>query len=271
MIELPEQRSPNRWNRALITGASSGIGLAFAKLLAAESTSVVLVSRRESDLADLAAELSNAFDIEAEILVADLADDSQVKRVADRLTDNDRPIDLLVNNAGLGFSGDLVDLDPAGEQQVIQVNVVAMHHLAHAAGSAMADRGRGGILNVSSVAGFAASPQSATYAATKAFVTSFSEALHVELEPQGVVVSCLCPGLTRTDFHRRAGYSVGAIPNVMWQSSEEVAAIGLAGIAKGKAVVVPGAKNKLLANTMKATPAPVLRRVTSALARAGER
>lgn len=271
MNELPERGAPNRWHRALITGASSGIGMAFAKSLAAASSNLILVARHEERLVELAEQLSSAFEVEVEVIVADLADREQVRVVAARLSEDERPIDLLVNNAGLGFAGNLVDLDPEAESGVIEVNVAAMHRLAQAAGTAMANRGRGGILNVSSIAGFAPGPKSATYAATKAFVTSFSEALHIELGPQGVVVSCLCPGLTRTDFQRRAGYSPDAIPNVMWQSAEEVVAAGLAGLSKGKAVVVPGTKNRLLATAMKVTPSSVVRRVGLVVAKGAGR
>ncbi|MGB5760022.1 MAG: SDR family oxidoreductase, partial [Acidimicrobiales bacterium] len=219
----------DRWNRALITGASSGIGKAFARLLAAQGTDLVVVARDEARLTALATELEQGDGVTVEVLVADLADRSQLETVAERLQSTTSPIDLLINNAGFGFTGDFIDLDPDRETSVVDVNVSAMHRLAHAAGTAMSARQRGGIINVSSVAGFGPSPKAATYAATKAFVTSFSEALHMELGPFGVVVSCLCPGLTRTEFQQRANSPTAAVPAAFWQSADVVAAAGLRG------------------------------------------
>ncbi len=255
------------WQRALVTGASSGIGRAMVDLLAAQGVELVLVARDAQRLEELAAQLP----VEAEVLVADLSQRDQVKLVADRLIENERPIDVLVNNAGFGKVGDFIDLDPDVETSVVDVNVGALHRLAHAAGGAMAGRGRGWILNVSSVAGYGPSPKSATYAATKAFVTSFSEALHVELGPQGVVVSCLCPGLTRTEFHERAEVDYHSVPDRLWQSANDVALAGLNGLAAGKAVVIPGAQNKAIRGVSKAAPAGVLRFIGKTTAQINKR
>lgn len=263
--------SLDRWNRALITGASSGIGDAFARLLAAHGSDLVVVARDEERLQALATELAAAHDVTVEVLVADLSDRAQLDLVVDRLGSMSSPIDLLVNNAGFGFAGDFIDLDPEVERSVVDVNVSAMHRLAHAAGTAMSSRQQGGILNVSSVAGFGPSPKSATYAATKAFVTSFSEALHMELGPLGVVVSCLCPGLTRTEFQQRAKFETDAVPDALWQTAEVVAEAGLRGLAKGKAVIVPGAQNKMLRAALKTVPSGVVRRVAKAVAEANGR
>jgi short-subunit dehydrogenase len=246
--------------------------LAFARLLAANGTDLVVVARDRARLDALAHELRSADGgVAVEVLVADLSDRAQVATVVERLRSTESPIDLLINNAGFGFVGDFIDLDPDVETSVVDVNVAALHRLAHAAGTAMAGRGRGGIINVSSVAGFGPSPKAATYAATKAFVTSFSEALHMELGPQGVVVSCLCPGLTRTEFQQRANASTDAAPDVLWQSPERVAEAGLAGLAKGKAVVIPGAQNKAYRAALKAAPAGLIRRAANALASANGR
>lgn len=257
------------WERALITGASAGIGEAFARLLADDRTNLVLVARRTDRLQELADELTARPDpVRVEVLTADLSDRGDLDRVVARLEDPSKPIDLLVNNAGFGTVGDFLDQDLDRETAMIQVNIGAVHRLAHAAGTAMADRGGGGILNVSSIAGFTPSPKSATYGATKAFVNSFSEALAVELGPQNVVVSCLCPGLTRTEFQRKAQYRPSALPELFWQSAEEVAAAGLAGIAAGRVRVVPGLHNRAATGLARATPGGLVRRVAKALAKA---
>lgn len=263
--------SLDQWNRALVTGASSGIGKAFANLLGRQGTDLILVARDRARLTALAEDLTAAHSINVEVLVADLSDRAQLVPVIDRLRSVDSPVDLLINNAGFGFTGDFIDLDPDVETSVIDVNVSAMHRLAHAAGTAMSQRRRGGIINVSSVAGYGPSPKSATYAATKAFVTSFSEALHMELGPLGVVVSCLCPGLTRTEFQQRANFETDAIPDSLWQSADVVAEAGLRGLARGKAVVIPGAQNKILRAVLKASPAGAIRRVAKAAATANGR
>lgn len=263
--------SIDRWNRALVTGASSGIGNAFARLLAAQGTDLIVVARDQARLEALADELGTAHNVSVEVLVADLADRAQVATVVERLQSEHSPVDLLINNAGFGFTGDFIDLDPDIETSVVDVNIGAMHRLAHAAGTSMSSRRRGGIINVSSVAGFGPSPKSATYAATKAFVTSFSEALHMELGPFGVVVSCLCPGLTKTEFQERAKAETDAIPAALWQSAEVVAEAGLQGLARGKVIVVPGAQNKALRAVLKASPSGLVRKLSKTVAEANGR
>ncbi len=254
---------PVDWQRAMVTGASSGIGLAMAELLADRGTDLVIVARDEDRLQRLAAQLQGRADsrVTVEVLVADLGDRAELATVVERLGSTTSPIDLLVNNAGFGFSGDFIDLDPDGETAVVDVNIVALHRLAHAAGTAMTARGTGGILNVSSIAGYGPAPRAATYAATKAFVTSFSEALHAELGPQGVTVSCLCPGLTRTEFQQRAGSRTDRTPGFLWQSAEAVAKAGLEGLDKGRTVVVPGAHNKILSAGIRLAPIGLINQV----------
>ena len=250
---------PVRWERALVTGASSGIGSAFARLLADRGTDLVVTARDGHRLGELAVDLGRTVDVE--VVIADLGHRDQLEVVVDRLGSAGSPIDLLVNNAGFGHSGDFVELDRDDETAVVDVNIVALHRLAHAAGTAMSARGRGGILNVSSIAGYGPAPRAATYAATKAFVTSFSEALHAELGPQGVTVSCLCPGLTRTEFQQRAGSRTDTTPDFLWQSAAVVAQAGLAGLDRGRAVVVPGAHNKILSAGIRAAPLGLINRV----------
>ena len=243
------------WNRALVTGASSGIGREIARQLAADGTELVVVARNEARLDVLAAEVG----VPCQVLVADLADRNELSYVEDRIRDRSDPIDLLVNNAGFGFQGPFHELDLEREAAVVDVNVVALHRLAHVAARAMAEDGRGGIVNVSSMAGFMAAPGSATYAATKAFVTSLSEAMHAELRPLGVHVSALCPGFTRTEFQDRANYDASKVPDRVWQSAAEVAAAGLDGVAKNRVVVVPGTTNRIGASVINALPASLRR------------
>jgi uncharacterized protein len=253
-----------RWHRALVTGASSGIGLAIAKQLAAEGTELVIVARDRARLEALAADVK----VPCTVLVADLSDRTQLATVEARLTLASSPIDLLVNNAGFGFTGRYDELDIDRETSVIDVNVVAMARLAHAAAATMSTTqphlgsAKPGILNVSSVAGFLPTPRSATYAATKAYVTSFSQALFEELKPLGVVVTALCPGFTRTEFQTRASMTdseLKRIPDRLWQSADVVAKAGLDGLSAGKAIVVPGAHNKVAAGLTSAMPRTPMR------------
>lgn len=233
------------WMRALVTGASSGIGEAMARELARRGTNLVLVARNQGRLDELAAELVSAHGVDVEVLAADLADAGARAGVEARVAADERPVDLLVNNAGYGFNGIFGDTPVDDEDAEIQVNVVALMRLCHAAIGRMRGAGGGGILNVSSTASFQPGPGSANYAATKAYVSSFSQSLHEEHKGHGIVVTALCPGLTRTEFQQRGGYSV-SVPDAAWQTAEEVAVIGLDAVSSGRAIVVAGILNKTL-------------------------
>jgi short-subunit dehydrogenase len=246
-----------RWNRALVTGASSGIGASIARRLAADGTDLVVVARDRDRLEALAATVP----VQIEVLAADLSERADVGRVADRIRSTDAPVDLLVNNAGLGFTGRFAELDYERERGVVAVNVLALHELSHAAAVAMSAAGTGGILNIASVAGYLPSAGGATYAATKAFVNSFSESLHQDLADAGVVVTASCPGFTRTEFQDRAEIDQSDIPGILWQDADTVAAHALAAVAAGKARVVPGALNKIAVGLLKLAPLRVVRRV----------
>ena len=248
------------WNRALVTGASSGIGKAIAEQLAAAGTALVVVARDTERLNALAADLP----VDVEVLTADLADPEAVATVADRLRTTDAPSDLLVNNAGLGFAQPTLETPDADDELTVAVNVVALHRLTRAAGQAMVERGGGTILNVSSIAGDMPGPQSGTYNATKAFVTSFSEALHSQLKGKNVTVTALCPGLTRTEFQDRAGIPDMQAPGIVWQTADEVAEAGLKGAAAGKAVVIPGLLNKGASRLLRSLPRGVTRGIVGA-------
>ncbi len=246
----------------MVTGASSGIGRETALLLAAEGTHLVVVARDRDRLETLASLVR----VPCEVLVADLRDPAQLATVEARLA-AEPFIDLLVNNAGFGFSGRFDQMDIDRESSVIAVNVTAVSRLSHAAAASMVGRtGRRSILNVSSLAGFIPAASSATYGATKAFVTSFSQAMHEELKAEGIDVSTLCPGFTRTEFQQRANAmsEAGKIPDRLWQSAVEVARAGLDGAAANKAIVVPGVHNKAAAGVASALPKGLLRRIVGA-------
>jgi uncharacterized protein len=251
------------WKSALVTGASSGIGKEIARQLAAEGTDLVLVARDTARLEAVAADLREAHGVEAEVLTADLSDAGQLATVEARLADPDRPIDLLVNNAGFGTYGRFADLDIEGEQREIDLNVVALVRLTHAAVGPMLARHRGAILNVSSVAGLQATPNNATYGATKAFVASFSEAVHEELQGTGVSLTVVLPGFTRTEFQARAGIEGRTIPGPLWQTAEQCVAEALAATRAGKAWVVTGVLNKVVAGAAGTAPRSLTRRIAS--------
>lgn len=250
---------------ALVTGASSGIGACFARLLAARGSDLVLVARRTDRLAALADSLSAEHGVRVEVLGADLLDPAALATVEDRLTRPDRPVHLLVNNAGFGTSGRFAELPVQREDDEVRLNVLALVRLTRAALPGMVERRHGGILNVSSVAGFQPLPHSATYGATKAFVTSFTEALADELRGTGVHATALCPGFTRTEFHEANVWPVDRVPGPMWLSVEQVVAAGLAAVERGRPRSVPGAQYKALAAATRLAPRGLVRAVTTSL------
>ncbi|MGG5257758.1 SDR family NAD(P)-dependent oxidoreductase [Phycicoccus avicenniae] len=253
---------------ALVTGASAGIGRAFAQRLAHDGHDVVLVARDRARLERLADELRQAHGVGVEVLVADLADRAQTDDVCRRLADEARPVEVLVNNAGFGLHRPFLDNDLAQEEAALDVMVRAVLLTSHAAGRAMRGRGRGSIVNISSVASFMAN---GTYAAEKSFVTVFSEALAGQLRGSGVTVTAVCPGLTRSEFHERARMRLPGVPRGMWLDADEVARQGLADAAAGKVVSVPGPQWKVLSTLVRAMPRPLVRggaaRVVEALRR----
>jgi short-subunit dehydrogenase len=251
-----------------VTGASAGIGEAMARQLAAEGVDLVVVARDQARLEGLAAELSSApAGVDVEVLVADLSDAAALAEVEGRVADGDRPVDLVVNNAGFGTYGDFAGLDVDGEEREIDVNVVAVVRLTHAALGAMLARGRGAVLNVSSVAGLQATPGNATYGASKAFVASFGEAVAGELAGTGVSLTTVLPGYTRTEFQARAGIEGRKIPAPAWMSAEDVAAQSLAAARAGKAWLVPGALNRVLTVAADVVPRGLMRRLAAKMAK----
>lgn len=249
------------YRTALVTGASSGIGERFARQLAANGCGLVLVARRRERLEALAAELRRRHEIDVEIIEADLTDPAQLRPVEDRLADPARRVELLVNNAGFGTSGDFAALPVDGEDREIRLNVLALSRLAHAAVTSMVEYRHGGVLNVSSLAGLVAAPGTATYNATKSFVTTFSESLAMEVEPHGVHVTALLPGFTRTEFQHRSGFAPSALPGVAWLGADAVARDGLRAVAAGDHVCVPGAQYKAASAALRLVPRRALRQI----------
>jgi len=251
---------------ALVTGASNGIGASFARLLAGAGHDLVLVARGAPALEEVADEIRRAHDVATEVIAADLADVDGLATVERRAASVDHPIELLVNNAGVGSAGAFTDLPVDGEVAQIDLNIIAVVRLTHAALPDMVGRRRGGIINVSSLGGFQPAPLNATYSATKAFVLSFTEAVHEEVLGSGVRVSCLCPGFTRTGFQARSGMSAPGIPEFAWQTSDQVAEAGWAGWQQNRAVVVPGALNKATVGMVRVLPRVAVRKMAKRVA-----
>jgi short-subunit dehydrogenase len=220
------------------------------------------VARSGPALEKLAGELEQDHGATSEVLVADLADATQLASVATRIA-GAPAVDTVINNAGFGHYGAFSDLPLAGEVGQIQVNVLALVTLSHAALGLMVPRRSGKLLNVSSIGAFAPAPGGATYSATKAFVLSFTEALHDEVAPAGVHVTALCPGFTRTEFQQRAGVESSGVPSVAWSDAPTVVAAGLAALERNQAVCVPGVLNKVVAVSPRFGPRGLTRRISA--------
>lgn len=245
---------------ALITGATAGIGAAFARRLAAEGHNLVLVARDTDRLREQATELHDRHGIEAEVLTADLSRDEGIAAVETRLSDRRQSVDLLVNNAGFGNKGHFLDVPMADELAMLKVHCEAVLRLTSAAAAGMKERGRGGVVNVASVAAFV--PRG-TYGASKAWVVQFTQGAAKDLAGSGVRMMALCPGFVRTEFHQRAGMGTGNIPSWMWLDADKLVATALADLARGKSLSIPDARYKALMGLVKVTPRGLLGGVTS--------
>lgn len=243
---------------ALVTGASSGIGLAFARALAARGNDLVVVARSEDKLRALADELT----VDVEVLPADLTDPEQLGRVEVRCADDAHPIDVLINNAGAGKATKFIDASIDDLLWEHALDVVAPMRLMHAALPGMVARRSGAILNVASFAAFQPGPGNAVYSASKSFVLSLSEAVHEEVLKADVHVTAVCPGATRTDFQQRGGFTRGGVPGFLWQEPEEVVAMSLKALDRNAAVLTPGLLNKLVPASIRLTPRIVARKAS---------
>lgn len=253
---------------ALVTGASSGIGLAIAEALARRGRNLILVARQRDALESIAYELTQRFAVEVLFSSCDLSEPLQISGLLQELELADQQIDLLVNNAGFGTAGAFIQQEWSREQQLVEVNILALARLCHALGQRMVQQGGGQILNVASVAAFQPGPWMSNYFASKAYVLSLSEGLREELKGFGVKVSVLCPGPTRSAFFRNAQMKTGKLErSSLMMSCEEVALLAVRGLDKNRAIITPGWRNKLMAFWPRLTPRALVRRMVAKINR----
>jgi short-subunit dehydrogenase len=245
---------------ALITGATAGIGAAFARRLAADGHDLVLVARDTKRLREQATELHDRHGIEAEVLTADLSTEDGIAAVEARLSQPRQPVDLLVNNAGFGNKGSYLDVSMADELTMVKVHIEAVLRLTSAAAASMRERGRGGVVNVASVAAFV--PRG-TYGASKAWVVQFTQGAARDLAGSGVRLMALCPGFVRTEFHQRAGMGTDNIPGWLWLDADKLVAAALSDLARGKSLSIPDPRYKALMGAVKLAPRGLLGGLTS--------
>ncbi len=245
---------------ALITGASSGLGAEFARQLASKGADVVLVARDRAALDAVAERLRAEFGVATEVLVADLTTDEGTDAAASRLSDPTRPVEVLVNNAGIGLDLDFAKNDISVEERHLDLHVRATMRLTHAALQPMLARGHGRIINVASVAAFL--PRG-TYGAVKAWIVSFSRWANAVYRPRGVSVTAVCPGFVHTNFHERLGLPPGqeGIPSFMWLDAPDVVREGLRAAARGTAVSIPSLRYRAIVAVVRMLPAPLAARL----------
>lgn len=246
---------------ALITGATAGIGAAFARRLAADGFSLVLVARDGDRLAASAEALRLRYGVEAEVLAADLATEEGLEKVENRLRQG---IDLLVNNAGFGHPGAFLDVPVSDELRMLKVHCEAVLRLTLAALPGMRERDRGAVINVASVAAFF---NRGTYSASKAWVVNYSESMAAELTGSRVRVMALCPGFVRTEFHDRASMDTSGIPDFLWLSADDVVKEAMRDLARGKWVSVPDLRYKVIAGAGRLIPRGLAAQVSRRLGR----
>jgi short-subunit dehydrogenase len=254
----PLSPAPDLPGTALVTGATAGIGHAFATHLARRGHDLVLVARDSVRLEEVAAALRSTHGVDVEVITADLVVADQLAVVEARLADRDRPVELLVNNAGFGLKKRFLDNPVEAEHAMLDVLVTAVLRLSHAALGPMTERGRGGIINVSSVAAFL--PRG-TYAAAKAWVNSFSEWAANEYRAQGVTVMALCPGFTKTEFHERMEVTRGS--GFMWLDVDFLVEQALSDFDKGRTYSIPGAQYKAIVRLTRLVPSRALQTLQS--------
>lgn len=249
----------------LITGASSGIGEAFAKLLADQRANLILTARSKEKLQELATALANKHEIRVEVLPGDLSQPQTPAKLVDQVRKTKLDVDVVINSAGFGKWGHFDSVDMAIDQEMCSLNIHAVVALTHLFLPDMLRKGDGGFINVASTAAFQPIPYFSTYSATKAFVLSFSEALWAEYEDRGVTVTCLCPGPTESNFHKRSKIDPKKLLGL--EPAEKVARAGINAFLKGKPVVISGVKNYLLANSTRFATRKMVTKISSAIFR----
>ena len=252
---------------ALISGPTSGLGAGYARRYARDGYDLVLVARNVGRLDDLAAELRAANGIDVEVLSADLTEAADRAKVIDRLSAG---VQVLVNNAGFGTSGEFWTADPALLQAQLDVNVTAVMHFTRAALPPMLAAGSGTVINIASVAGLLPG-RGSTYSASKAWVVSFTEGLANGLDGTGVSIHAVCPGFVHTEFHQRAGIDMKSIPNIMWLNVDDVVSESLADVAKGRVISIPGLQYKVLTTGGRLVPRGLVRTLTKGFGRGRDR
>jgi uncharacterized protein len=257
------------WQRALVTGASSGIGEAIARELAPSLRELVIAGRDQQRLRALAQQLEAHFEVQVVVMPGDLAARGAVDPLLERLRSKDNPIDLLVSNAGIMAGGPVISKDPGELEGILRVDSLVPVLLARAALDQMVSRRCGTILQVGSTAAFHPQPYAATYAASKSFVHSFFESLHEELRGTGVSVTLSIPGFTRTRFLQREGITGRGIPSWIYTSATAVARVSLNAAARAKPVVICGAQNHVAVLLLRCAPRSILRRMAGRLGRRG--
>jgi short-subunit dehydrogenase len=245
---------------ALIPGASAGLGVEFARQLSSRGQALVLVARRKDRLDQLAKELGNA-----RTVALDLSKAGAAEKLVSDIGSNGERVETLINNAGFGLIGRFVQLDSKRLRQMIDLNVGTLTDLCRAVAPGMVERKSGAIINVASTAAFQPGPNMAVYFATKAFVLSLTEALHEELKPHGIRVSCLCPGPTRTEFGEVAGFGGNRAFDHVAMNAPEVVAAGLRALDRNHAVAVTGWLNKIVAASTRFAPRPAVRKIAGAI------
>ena len=243
---------------ALVTGATAGIGEAFARFLAAKGFDLVIVARDQERLNARAAELRSIFNIQVEILRADLFNPGDLQKVQDRLSNADAPIEVLINNAGFGIKDSFLTSNLEDEVRLLRVLAEVPMVLMHEVLPAMVARNSGTIINVSSVASFIAG---GSYSAAKSWLTVMSEALHTELSKTNVHVTALCPGFTHTEFHQRGKMKMDGLPEFMWLDADDVVADAWKVSQAGGAISVPGGQYKTLTFLARYLPRPIVRKL----------
>ena len=240
---------------AIVTGASAGLGVEFVRQLAAKGHRLVLVARRKDRLEELAKEVGNA-----RVVALDLSEPGATAKLMANVAKAGETVELLINNAGFGLAGGFAELDAARQREMVDLNCGALEELSRAVLPGMIERKSGGILNVASTAAFQPGPGMSVYFATKAFVLSFSEALHDEMKPHGIKVSCLCPGPTRTEFRSVSGFDPKGKLAKLSADAKSVVIAGIKGLERNTAVVVPGISNKVISQAHRFLPRAFMRR-----------